>query len=138
MSSIDRITREEIENKVDSVFRDIRNATTPEEVVSKLIELSDFIDSENLTPQQLDEISGIGYTTMRRHAYFDIFNNIGIVMSLITASIIAGLTITALYTIYEHGEFFNYPGTFILIPFVLMPVYLLYYGNSQKWFNRVF
>ncbi|MCD1294767.1 hypothetical protein CUJ83_07115 [Methanocella sp. CWC-04] len=136
MSSIDKITRDEIKNKVDVVFKDIRKANTPEEVVSRLVELSDFIDKENLTPQQLNELSGIGNMAIMRHYYYEFFDRLGVMLSLVTASILAGTTITALYLLYESGNLFNYFGTLVLLPFVVMPLYLLFYGKKWNWFSN--
>lgn len=136
MSHLDKVTRDKIEAKVNVVFRDLRSARTPEEVVSGLVELSDFIDKENLTPAQLEELRGIGCAAMTRHSYMDDLNRMGVVMSFIISSMIAGLAITALYMLYQSGVFFSNINTIILLLFTLIPIYLLYCGKKWDWFSQ--
>ena len=76
MNLLDNLTKEKIENKVDMVFKDIRNAKTPEEIVPLLVELSEFIDRENLTPEQLEELKGMGTRAMAKHSRMEMLNNI--------------------------------------------------------------
>ena len=134
MAVLDTFTRQKIERKVDVIFRDIRSAQTPEQVVPLLVELSEFIDGENLTEQQLEEIRGIGTRVMRRHNHMEFINNMGAMISLATASLIAGGAITGLYMLYSSGAFSPY-AIVVLVPLVMMPVYLFYYGKTQKWFT---
>ena len=135
MSSIDPITSDEKEKKVEEVFKDLRCARTPEEVVSGLVELSEFIEKENLTPNQLEELKGIGCVTMTRHSYMEVLDRFGVLISIVTASLIAGTTITALYQLLHISDPFGLFGFMILAPFAAMPLLLLYYGKKQKWFT---
>lgn len=134
MNLLDNLTKEKIESKVDMVFKDIRTARTPEEVVPLLVELSEFIDRENLTPEQLEELKGIGAKAMARHTRRELLDNVGTVVSIVTASMIAGSAITIMYYLYTLGtESF---AIFLLVPLALLPVYLFYYGKTQKWFSE--
>jgi hypothetical protein len=134
MAILDTFTREKIESKVDVIFKDIRRAQTPEEVVPLLVELSEFIDGENLTPQQLEEIRGIGNRIIKRHSQMEFLNSFGALISLVTASMIAGGAITAAYLLYDSGSI-SPLALAVLIPLVLLPLYLYYYGRTQKWFG---
>jgi hypothetical protein len=134
MNLLDNLTKEKIESKVDMVFKDIRAARTPEEIVPLLVELSEFIDRENLTPEQLEELKGIGAKAMARQSRAEMLNNLGAVVSIATASMIAGSAMTIMYYLYTMGtESF---AIFLLVPLALLPVYLFYYGKTQKWFSE--
>lgn len=133
MNLLDNLTKEKIETKVDMVFKDIRAAKTPEEIVPLLIELSEFIDRENLTPEQLEELRGMGTRAMAKHSRMELLNNIGAVISIATASMIAGSAITIMYYLYTTG--IESTTLFLLVPLALLPVYLWYYGKTQKWFS---
>ncbi|HMK46008.1 MAG TPA: hypothetical protein VK436_05235 [Methanocella sp.] len=133
MNLLDRFTKDKIEHKVDMTFREIKDAKTPEEVVPLLIELSEFIDQENLTSQQLEEIRGLGAKAMKRHIRTDFLNNIGALISIVTASMIGGAALTILYYLFTLGvQSFI---VFVLVPLAVLPIYLLYYGKTQKWFT---
>ena len=134
MAVLDNITKDKIERKVDVIFKDIRNADTPEDVVPLLVELSEFIDGENLTPQQLEELRGIGIKAMHRHSQAEFLNDFGVLISIITASMIAGGAITGMYLIYTSGVM-EKMSIVLLVPLALMPLYMFYYGKSQKWFH---
>ena len=134
MNLLDNLTKEKIENKVDMVFKDIRNAKSPEEIVPLLVELSEFIDRENLTPEQLEELKGMGTRAMAKHSRMEMLNNIGAVISIVTASMIAGSAITIIYYLLTTG--IDSPAAILLTPLALLPVYLLYYGKTQKWFSE--
>ena len=134
MAVLDTVTRQKIERKVDVIFKDIRNADTPEDVVPLLVELSEFIDGENLTPQQLEELRGIGIKAMHRHSQAEFLNDFGVLISIITASMIAGGAITGMYLIYTSGVM-EKMSIVLLVPLALMPLYMFYYGKSQKWFH---
>jgi len=133
MNLLDRFTKDRIEHKVDMTFREIKNAKTPEEVVPLLIELSEFLDQENLTSQQLEEIKGLGTKAMRKHIQADFLNNIGALISIVTAGMIGGAALTILYYLFTLGvQSFI---VFVLVPMAVLPIYLLYYGKTQKWFT---
>ncbi len=134
MAVLDNLTRDKIEKKVDVIFKDIRKAETPEEVVPLLVELSDFIDEENLTPQQLDELRGIGIKAMHRHDQLEFLNDFCALISMVTASLIAGGAITGMFLIYSTG-ILEPLSIVLLVPLALLPLYLFYYGKSQKWFH---
>jgi hypothetical protein len=134
MAVIDTFTREKIDRKVDVIFKDIRYAETPEEVVPLLVELSEFIDGENLTDAQLEELRGIGNKAMHRHSRMEFLNNFGALMSIIMSSMIAGSAITAMYLMYTSGGF-SPLFIVLMVPLTLMPLYLFYYGKIQKWFS---
>lgn len=133
MNLLDNLTKVKIENKVDLVFKDIRDARTPEEVVPLLIELSDFIDRENLTPEQLEELRGIGARALLKHSRRELLDNAGAVISIVTASMIGGAAITIMYYLVSLGV--TSMAIFVLVPLAMLPVYLLYYGKTQKWFT---
>lgn len=133
MSILDNITRQKIEDKVDVVFKEIRSAKTPEEVVPLLVELSEFIDDENLTMDQLEEIKGLGWKAMKRHSRMEFLNNLGALISIVMSSMIGGATITAIYYLITSG--IASLESVLLVPIALLPIYLLYYGKTQKWFN---
>lgn len=134
MAVLDTFTKEKIEKKVDVIFKDIRNAETPEDVIPLLVELSDFIDGENLTPQQLEELRGIGARAMHRHSRREFLNDFGALISIVTASMIAGGAITGMYLVYSTG-ILEPLSIVLLLPLALLPVYLFYYGKTQKWFH---
>ena len=133
MNLLDNLTKSKIESKVDMVFKDLRNAKTPEEVVPLLIELSEFIDQENLTPEQLEELRGIGTKALAKHSRMEFLNNIGAIISIATASMIAGSAITIMYYLYSMEV--QSMAIFLLVPLTLLPIYLFYYGKTQKWFS---
>ena len=133
MNLLDNLTKSKIENKVDMVFMDLRNAKSPEEVVPLLIELSEFIDNENLTPEQLEELRGIGTKTMIKHSRMELLNNLGVIISIATASMIAGSAMTIMYYLYSMEV--QSLAIFMLVPLALLPIYLFYYGKTQKWFS---
>ncbi len=137
MTVLDNMTKEKIEKKVDVIFKDIRKAETPEDVVPLLVELSEFIDEENLTPQQLEELRGIGIKAMHRHSQLEFLNNFGALISIVTASMIAGGAITGMYMIYTLSE--TDPLSIVLLAplalLALLPIYLFYYGKTQRWFS---
>jgi len=133
MNLLDNLTKSKIENKVDMVFMDLRNAKTPEEIVPLLVELSEFIDKENLTPEQLEELRGIGTKAMARHSRMEVLNNLGAIISIATASMIAGLAITISYYLYSMEV--QSMAILLLVPLALLPIYLFYYGKTQKWFS---
>ncbi len=134
MAVLDIITRQKIERKVDVIFKDMREAQTPEDVVPLLVELSEFIDRENLTPQQLEELRGIGIRAMHRHSQLEFLNDFGALISIVTASMIAGAAITGMYLIYTTGML-EPMSIVLLVPLALLPLYLFYYGKTQKWFH---
>lgn len=134
MAVLDKITRDKIEKKVDATFKDVRKAQTPEDVVPLLVELSEFIDRENLTPHQLEELRGIGVKAMHRHSQLEFLNDFGALISIITASMIAGGAITGMYLIYVSGML-EPLSIVLLVPLALLPLYLLYYGKTRKWFH---
>ncbi|OPY25785.1 MAG: hypothetical protein A4E28_02923 [Methanocella sp. PtaU1.Bin125] len=134
MAVLDTFTKEKIEKKVDVIFKDIRKAETPEDVVPLLVELSDFIDGENLTPQQLEELRGIGARAMHRHSRMEFLNDFGALISIVTASMIAGGAITGIYLVYSTG-ILEPLSIVLLLPLALLPLYLFYYGKNQKWFH---
>ncbi len=134
MSVLDNLTKHKIEKKVDVIFKDIRQARTPEDVVPLLVELSEFIDGENLTPQQLEELRGIGIKAMHRHSQLEFLNDFGALISIVTASMIAGAAITGMYMIYTSGML-EPMSIVLLVPLALLPLYLFYYGRNQKWFH---
>jgi hypothetical protein len=134
MALLDNVTKDKIERKVDVIFKDIRNADTPEDVVPLLVELSEFIDGENLTPQQLEELSGIGIKAMHRHSQVEFLNDFGALISIVTASMIAGGAIAGMYLIYSSG-LLEPLSIVLLVPLALLPLYLFYYGKTQKWFH---
>lgn len=134
MAVLDTVTKQKIERKVDVIFKDMRQAETPEEVVPLLVELSEFIEGENLTPQQLDELRGIGVRTMHRHNQMEFLNDFGVLVTIMTSSMIAGSAITGMYLIYQSGTL-SPLAIVLLVPLALLPLYLLYYGKSQKWFH---
>jgi len=134
MAVLDTVTREKIESKVDVIFKDIRQAETPEDVVPLLVELSEFIDGENLTPQQLEELRGIGVRAMHKHSRMEFLNDFGALISIVTASMIAGGAITGMYLVYSTGILEPF-SILLLLPLALLPVYLFYYGKTQKWFH---
>jgi len=134
MAVLDTVTREKIESKVDVIFKDIRQAETPEDVVPLLVELSEFIDGENLTPQQLEELRGIGVRAMHKHSRMEFLNDFGALISIVTASMIAGGAITGMYLVYSTG-ILEPLSIVLLLPLALLPVYLFYYGKTQKWFH---
>jgi hypothetical protein len=103
MAVLDNLTKRKIERKVDVIFKDIREAQTPEDVVPLLVELSEFIDGENLTSQQLEELRGIGVRAMHKHSRMEFLNDFGALVSIVTASMIAGGAITGMYMIYSTG-----------------------------------
>jgi hypothetical protein len=119
---------------VDVIFKDIRQAQTPEDVVPLLVELSEFIDGENLTPQQLEELRGIGIKAMYRHSRLEFLNDFGALISIVTSSMIAGGAITCMYLIYISGVL-NQFTIVLLVPLALLPLYLFYYGKTAKWFH---
>jgi hypothetical protein len=119
---------------VDVIFKDIRQAETPEDVVPLLVELSEFIDGENLTPQQLEELRGLGVRAMYKHSRMEFLNDFGALISIVTASMIAGGAITGMYLIYTTG-ILEPLSIVLLLPLALLPVYLFYYGRTQKWFH---
>ncbi len=134
MAVLDTMTRDKIEKKVDVIFKDIRKAQTPEDVVPLLVELSEFIDSENLTPQQLEELRGIGIKAMHKHSRLEFLNDFGALVSIVTSSMIAGAAITGIYMIYSTGQL-SQLSIVLLVPLALLPLYLFYYGRAQKWFH---
>lgn len=134
MAVLDTVTKEKIEKKVDVIFKDIRRAETPEDVVPLLVELSEFIDGENLTPQQLEELRGIGVKAMHKHSRMEFLNDFGALISIVTASMIAGGAITGMYLVYSTG-ILEPLSIVLLLPLALLPVYLFYYGKTQKWFH---
>jgi hypothetical protein len=134
MSVLDTVTKDKIEKKVDVIFKDIRSAETPEAVVPLLVELSEFIDGENLTPHQLDELRGIGIKAMHRHSQAEFLNDFGALISMVTASMIAGAAITGMYLIYNSGML-EPLSIVLLLPLAMLPLYMFVYGKSQKWFN---
>ncbi len=134
MAVLDTVTRQKIERKVDVIFKDIRDAQTPEDVVPLLVELSEFIDGENLTPQQLEELRGVGVRAMHKHSRMEFLNDFGALVSIVTASMIAGGAITGMYLIYSTGVL-EPLSIVMLLPLALLPVYLFYYGRTQKWFH---
>jgi hypothetical protein len=134
MAVLDTVTKEKIERKVDVIFKDIRQAQTPEDVVPLLVELSEFIDGENLTPQQLEELRGIGVKAMHKHSRMEFLNDFGALISIVTASMIAGAAITGMYLVYSTG-ILEPLSIVLLLPLALLPVYLFYYGKTQKWFH---
>ncbi|HEY3272729.1 MAG TPA: hypothetical protein VGJ92_03145 [Methanocella sp.] len=134
MAILDNVTKDKIERKVDVIFKDIRKADTPEDVVPLLVELSEFIDGENLTPQQLEELRGIGIKAMHRHSQVEFLNDFGALISIVTASMIAGAAITGMYLIYNSGVL-EPMSIVLLVPLALLPLYLFYYGKTQKWFH---
>ncbi len=134
MAVLDTLTRQKIERKVDVIFKDIRQAETPEDVVPLLVELSEFIDGENLTPQQLEELRGLGVRAMHKHSRMEFLNDFGALISIVTASMIAGGAITGMYLIYTTG-ILEPLSIVLLLPLALLPVYLFYYGRTQKWFH---
>jgi hypothetical protein len=134
MAILDNVTKDKIERKVDVIFKDIRSADTPEDVVPLLVELSEFIDGENLTPQQLEELRGIGIKAMHRHSRGEFLNDFGALISIVTASMIAGGAITSMYLIYSSGVL-EPLSIVLLVPLALLPLYLFYYGKTQKWFH---
>ena len=134
MAVLDTLTRQKIERKVDVIFKDIRQAETPEDVVPLLVELSEFIDGENLTPQQLEELRGLGVRAMYKHSRMEFLNDFGALISIVTASMIAGGAITGMYLIYTTG-ILEPLSIVLLLPLALLPVYLFYYGRTQKWFH---
>ena len=134
MAVLDNVTKNKIERKVDVIFKDIREADTPEDVVPLLVELSEFIDGENLTPQQLEELRGIGIKAMHRHSQVEFLNDFGALISIVTASMIAGGAITGMYLIYSSGVL-EPLSIVLLVPLALLPLYLFYYGKNQKWFH---
>lgn len=134
MAVLDTVTKEKIEKKVDVIFKDIRHAETPEDVVPLLVELSEFIDGENLTPQQLEELRGIGVKAMHKHSRMEFLNDFGALISIVTASMIAGGAITGMYLVYSTG-ILEPLSIVLLLPLALLPVYLFYYGKTQKWFH---
>jgi hypothetical protein len=133
MAVLDTVTKQKIEKKVDVIFKDIRQAQTPEDVVPLLVELSEFIDGENLTPQQLEELRGIGVKAMHRHSRMEFLNDFGALISIVTTSMIAGAAITGMYLIYTG--LLDPMVILLLVPLALLPVYLFYYGRTQKWFH---
>lgn len=134
MAVLDTVTKQKIERKVDVIFKDIRQAETPEDVVPLLVELSEFIDRENLTPQQLEELRGLGVRAMHKHSRMEFLNDFGALISIVTASMIAGGAITGMYLIYSTG-ILEPLSIVLLLPLALLPVYLFYYGRTQKWFH---
>jgi hypothetical protein len=134
MAVLDNLTKRKIERKVDVIFKDIREAQTPEDVVPLLVELSEFIDGENLTSQQLEELRGIGVRAMHKHSRMEFLNDFGALVSIVTASMIAGGAITGMYMIYSTG-ILEPLAIVLLLPLALLPVYLFYYGRTQKWFH---
>jgi hypothetical protein len=134
MAVLDNVTKNKIERKVDVIFKDIREADTPEDVVPLLVELSEFIDGENLTPQQLEELRGIGIKAMHRHSQVEFLNDFGALISIVTASMIAGAAITGMYLIYISGVL-EPASIVLLVPLALLPLYLFFYGKNQKWFH---
>ncbi len=134
MAILDNLTKHKIEKKVDVIFKDIRKAQTPEDVVPLLVELSEFIDGENLTPQQLEELRGIGIKAMHRHSQKEFLNDFGALISIVTASMIAGAAITGMYLIYTSGML-EPTSIVLLVPLALLPLSLFYYGKTQKWFH---
>jgi hypothetical protein len=134
MAVLDNFTKNKIERKVDVIFKDIRQADTPEDVVPLLVELSEFIDGENLTPQQLEELRGIGIKAMHRHSQAEFLNDFGALISIVTASMIAGAAITGMYLIYISGML-ELVSIVLLVPLALLPLYLFFYGKTQKWFH---
>lgn len=133
MNLLDNLTKSKIESKVDMVFKDLRRAKTPEEVVPLLVELSEFIDRENLTPEQLEELRGIGTRAIARHSRMELLNNLGAVISIVTASMIAGSALTIMYYLYSMEV--QSMAVVVLVPLALLPIYLFYYGKTQKWFS---
>ena len=133
MSILDVVTRQKIEGKVDIVFKELREAKTPEEVVPLLIELSEFIDEEHLTPQQLDELKGVGSKAIRRHTRMEFLNNFGALITIVTSSMIGGAAITIIYYFLAAQEVSLAP--VLLVPIAMLPIYLLFYGKTQKWFS---
>ncbi|MGA9140973.1 MAG: hypothetical protein WBZ29_12160 [Methanocella sp.] len=134
MAVLDNVTKQKIERKVDVIFKDMRDAQTPEDVVPLLVELSEFIDGENLTPQQLEELRGIGVRAMHKHSRMEFLNDFGALISIVTASMIAGAAITGMYLIYTTG-ILEPLSIVLLLPLAMLPVYLFYYGRTQKWFH---
>jgi hypothetical protein len=47
---------------------------------------------------------------------------------------IAGGAITAMYTIYVTGVLEPF-SIVMLLPLAMLPMYLFYYGKTQKWFH---
>jgi hypothetical protein len=134
MAVLDSVTKQKIEKKVDVIFKDMRRAQTPEDVVPLLVELSEFIDGENLTPQQLEELRGIGVRAMRRHSRREFLNDFGAMVSIVTASMVAGGAITGMYLIYTTG-ILEPLVIVMMVPLALLPMYLFYYGKTQQWFH---
>jgi hypothetical protein len=133
MSSIDKVTMSEIQDKVDEVFSGMREARTPEEVVAGLVEISDFIDSQNLTPEQLMELRGIGSTVMEKQDRQKLADQVGVVISFVMSGLIAGCALTAIYLLSASLDVINGMEMAFMALFVLVPFALLLYG-SKHWF----
>ncbi len=71
---------------------------------------------------------------MRRHSRMEFMNNFGVLISIVTASMIAGGAITGMYTIYSTGVLEPFI-IIMLLPFALLPMYLFDYGKTQQWFH---
>ena len=127
-------TRRKIEKKVDVIFRDMRKARSPDDVVPLLVELSEFIDGENLTEHQLEELRGIGARAMNRHSQIEFLHDFGTLISMLVVSLISGAAITGIYLISTSGTL-SPMSVALLMPLALSPLYLFFYGNTEKLFT---